>query len=434
MARIKIEGTSRQRDDEDLEVVAILGPILRRLGTQSAPTTPASRSSAARLVPKAERSPEPPSRPKSADQEPVAGPSGIQTIPKSVWHPNTPKRTPKRRLESLPCLDPTSSRHIVDFLPISIIDSASTDHRLRYIIDLEREYIEDYSLLINYLIEPERDRSGCVAGYKLLNESPGQFGFSYMAIRDPKINHRFHSGIKSVVKVIDDLKLVRNFSDERLRDNLLHELWHPGLIQVDDVAATNHCTIIGMEHSYRNMRHLIGPTGKCPPRFKLITFQILDALKYLHSRQIIHGNLKPNNVLIDSNPESPRVKLTDYYYLHLYHQDEIWKQKLRKPDPCMAPEILRSSLYDHGIDIWSLGTLTYLMVTGEYPFNDVEDYQEDEQNFERIFRRSNMFFNTNFKNFLRAVLAMDRDARPTASEAQAMEWFVVSITNTILDH
>eukprot|EP01122_Echinamoeba_exundans_P001320 TRINITY_DN11399_c0_g1_i1.p1 TRINITY_DN11399_c0_g1~~TRINITY_DN11399_c0_g1_i1.p1 ORF type:complete len:456 (-),score=140.36 TRINITY_DN11399_c0_g1_i1:140-1507(-) len=112
-------------------------------------------------------------------------------------------------------------------------------------------------------------------------------------------------------------------------------------------------------------------------RSRFYSAEIILGLEYLHSKGIIYRDLKPENLLFDSEGH---IKITDF---------GLSKQGLDKPDDrtktfCgtpeyLAPEVLQGKDYGKEVDWWSLGTLIYEMLVGNPPFYD-EDTQKMYQN------------------------------------------------------
>lgn len=92
--------------------------------------------------------------------------------------------------------------------------------------------------------------------------------------------------------------------------------------------------------------------------------QIIFALEYLHSRNIIYRNLKPENILINKNGY---IKLTDF---ELVKNLDDRTYTLCGTPGYMAPEIILNKGYGLGVDWWALGILLYEMICGVDPFAD----------------------------------------------------------------
>lgn len=93
--------------------------------------------------------------------------------------------------------------------------------------------------------------------------------------------------------------------------------------------------------------------------------QIVTAIAFVHSHSVAHRDLKPQNILIT---KFPNVKVTDFG-LCGYIDDE--KMKTFCGSPCYtAPECLSRVQYDGALsDVWSLGVILYVLVTGHHPWN-----------------------------------------------------------------
>ena len=98
--------------------------------------------------------------------------------------------------------------------------------------------------------------------------------------------------------------------------------------------------------------------------------QVLLAINYMHKQKIVHRDLKPENILIsggkDGSDEAITVKLTDFGFA-CYFTDQGMSTILGSP-LYMAPEIVKEETYDEKVDIWSIGVITHILITGCPPF------------------------------------------------------------------
>ena len=101
---------------------------------------------------------------------------------------------------------------------------------------------------------------------------------------------------------------------------------------------------------------------------RILFQQICKAVAFLHDHKIAHLDIKPENVLLD---EAGKAKLCDFGSSHSFYESiqcEIGTLLYR------APEILFTSSFDKAsADIWSLGVVLYLLLTGEYPYSGSTD-------------------------------------------------------------
>ena len=95
--------------------------------------------------------------------------------------------------------------------------------------------------------------------------------------------------------------------------------------------------------------------------------QTIDALRHTHAKQIIHQDLKPDNVLLNNKGE---VKLSDYgLSQHMWRASIKDLKKVRGTGPYMSPEIYTiEGKAVYATDVWALGVFTYEMVELLRPF------------------------------------------------------------------
>lgn len=90
----------------------------------------------------------------------------------------------------------------------------------------------------------------------------------------------------------------------------------------------------------------------------------------MHKKNIAHRDIKPENVLMQSKEvQKLDLKITDFGFAKFYDpRDGGLKESLGSP-LYMAPEIVKNLAYDTKVDIWSLGVVAYILLSGKPPFN-----------------------------------------------------------------
>ena len=106
-----------------------------------------------------------------------------------------------------------------------------------------------------------------------------------------------------------------------------------------------------------------------------IIYEIVLGIKYLHNYGIIHRDLKPDNIMLTENNDKGHIKIMDFGL------SKILGKKEKTADgfgtlTFVSPEVLIRKPYNKEIDIWSIGVILYLMLSGDLPFDDKDD---DEQ-------------------------------------------------------
>jgi serine/threonine protein kinase len=180
-----------------------------------------------------------------------------------------------------------------------------------------------------------------------------------------------------------------------------------------------------------------------------IASQIVDAIVYLHSINVCHRDIKPDNVLcIDRKLDLyGHVKLADLGYSTDFHGGGAHgggaggggvrlKRLLGTPE-YLAPEMIRCMRewreqgqhdgYDQSIDFWSLGVLIYELLAGLPPFFSEDDDEQMEMTLtaELVFPEQ-MFDNVSVEaqNLISWLLQRDPERRPTAEELASHPWLV----------
>jgi len=96
------------------------------------------------------------------------------------------------------------------------------------------------------------------------------------------------------------------------------------------------------------------------------TYQILQALKYLHSNKIIHRDLKLGNLFLSDKME---MKLGDFGLAAKLEFDSEKRHTVCGTPNYIAPEILENKGgHSYAVDIWSLGVIIYTLTVGKPPF------------------------------------------------------------------
>jgi eukaryotic-like serine/threonine-protein kinase len=148
-------------------------------------------------------------------------------------------------------------------------------------------------------------------------------------------------------------------------------LSHPGIVTVHDALedpVTKSCYIV-MEFVEGQTLEKALLNGPAFPVEKALTIarQIGEALDYAHRQKIIHRDLKPANILLT---EDGRAKITDFGIAKVIATEDAHRTLAIMGTPAyMSPEQVMGGELDASSDVFSLGILLYLMLTGEKPFS-----------------------------------------------------------------
>uniref|UniRef100_G1LPL3 Serine/threonine-protein kinase n=1 Tax=Ailuropoda melanoleuca TaxID=9646 RepID=G1LPL3_AILME len=114
-------------------------------------------------------------------------------------------------------------------------------------------------------------------------------------------------------------------------------------------------------------------------RNEVAILQILVALRHLHFKNIVHCDLKPENVLLASADPFPQVKLCDFGFARIIGEKSFRRSVVGTP-AYLAPEVLLNQGYNRSLDMWSVGVIMYVSLSGTFPFNEDEDIKDQIQN------------------------------------------------------
>ena len=261
----------------------------------------------------------------------------------------------------------------------------------------------------------------------------GTFGEVYLTQKDGSMN--YYATKRMEKKMVDDPRYKKYFKNEI---SILQRLFHPNIIRLEDLKAT-------LNHYYIIMEYCNGGSlNQCLNRYKelyhrpfteeivqYIMKQVLSAVKFIHSQNIIHRDLKLDNILVnflnqadyDSvNMLKTRVKLIDFGFASSKDENEMYSTAIGSPlnmDPLIlkkfnAGRVQTNDLYyDEKADIWSLGALCYQMLIGNSPF-DAYNMQELVAKIEEGTYKVPTNLSREVVSFLNGMLQYDPKKRLTA--------------------
>jgi serine/threonine protein kinase len=149
----------------------------------------------------------------------------------------------------------------------------------------------------------------------------------------------------------------------------VRELEHPSTIKLFDFGQIESGQIyIAMELLSGVSLEMALQNGPLPPeRVDRILGQVCGALQEAHEKGIVHRDLKPDNIYLTTHAGQDVVKVLDFGMAK--HDEQLAKQgTVLGTPPYMSPEQFRGGQLDARSDIYSLGVVTYEMLTGRLPF------------------------------------------------------------------
>jgi len=153
--------------------------------------------------------------------------------------------------------------------------------------------------------------------------------------------------------------------------NAISQLNHPNIVNFIEFGYSGtmptRIPYIVMEYfEGKSLKYFLRDPHKLKLEHKLyIIVQIAQALSAVHRKNILHRDIKPDNILVD---KSLNVKITDFGICHLPTSDLTRTSDLMGSPGYMAPEYLKYGTADKTIDIYALGVVSYELLLGVRPF------------------------------------------------------------------
>uniref|UniRef100_A0A8C7I8E3 non-specific serine/threonine protein kinase n=1 Tax=Oncorhynchus kisutch TaxID=8019 RepID=A0A8C7I8E3_ONCKI len=182
--------------------------------------------------------------------------------------------------------------------------------------------------------------------------------------------HCLSVSVQVAIKIVDKTQL----DDENLKKifrevQIMKMLRHPHIIRLYQVMETERMIYLVTEYASGGeilVNHLVAHGRMAEKDARRKFKQIVAAVHFCHCRNIVHRDLKAENLLLDHNLN---IKIADFGFSNLFSRGQLLKTWCGSP-PYAAPELFEGKEYDGPkVDIWSLGVVLYVLVCGALPFD-----------------------------------------------------------------
>ncbi len=156
--------------------------------------------------------------------------------------------------------------------------------------------------------------------------------------------------------------------------------------------------------------------------------QICEGLQHMHENNVVHLDLKPENIMFETRT-SQNVKIVDFGLATHLDPDEVVKVSAATVE-FAAPEIVEKEAVGFATDMWAVGVLTYVILSGLSPFGGVDD-EETQANILNC--RVNLpdshfgIISENGKDFIRKLLLRQKGDRLNVFEALDHPWLNLEV-------
>lgn len=242
------------------------------------------------------------------------------------------------------------------------------------------------------------------------------------------------TGVKYAVKCLDLGLVDTDDGLARLREEIfiMCQLDHPNIVRLEEVYESHSEIYLVQELCLGG--ELFDRLDEQPEyhytesECARLVKQMLCAVRYLHSKGIIHRDLKLENFLFSSTAKDSELKMIDFGLSKHFRYGEVQHEAVGTPYT-VAPEVIKGS-YDERCDIWAIGVITFLLLSGEPPFGGCGGPEP------LMTVRANILSGTysfepaeiwgsvsqGARAFISSLLVIDPQKRPTARAAQKLPW------------
>lgn len=156
--------------------------------------------------------------------------------------------------------------------------------------------------------------------------------------------------------------------------------------------------------------------------------KMLKSVAYCHAAKIAHCDMKPKNLLLMSEDNDSYIKLADFGFAARCHEPKSLTKQCGTPF-FVSPEILMRKAYDQQSDMWSVGCIVFLLLSGNLPFMG----RSQKELFRKIVAGKFVFaaedwddISPEAKDLVKRLLVLDPDDRMTAMDALRHPWLKTS--------
>jgi MAP/microtubule affinity-regulating kinase len=254
-----------------------------------------------------------------------------------------------------------------------------------------------------------------IGKYKLL-KTIGKGNFAKV-----KLAKHIPTGMEVAIKIIDKTALNQSSLQKLFREvRIMKQLDHPNIVKLYQVMETEQTLYLVMEYaSGGEVFDYLVAHGRMKEKEARAKFrQIVSAVQYLHSKNIIHRDLKAENLLLDS---AMNIKIADFGFSNNFSVGSKLDTFCGSP-PYAAPELFQGKRYDGPeVDVWSLGVILYTLVSGSLPF-DGANLKELRERVLRGKYRIPFYMSTDCENLLKKFLVLNPARRGTLEQIMKDRW------------
>ena len=245
------------------------------------------------------------------------------------------------------------------------------------------------------------------------------------------LNIKNIGGEKVAVKIVDRLKAPQDFQQKFLPRELKYwpTMRHPNLVRLFHCFEEGRRVFLILEHvengnalRYIQLHHNVRESVA-----RRWTYQITDAVRYMHDRDIAHRDLKLENLLLDKDYN---IKICDFGFVKADTAKDLSRTYCGSKSYA-APEILQGRPYEpKKADIWAIGVIMFIFVTGRMPFDETKGTKhilKEQQELKFPWPKT---LSEECKGLVLMIFEFPFSTRPTIQHVSNHKWFVNKAKDT----
>ncbi|XP_063714547.1 serine/threonine-protein kinase MARK2-like isoform X3 [Symsagittifera roscoffensis] len=260
-----------------------------------------------------------------------------------------------------------------------------------------------------------RSHENIIGKYKL-GKTIGKGNFAKV-----KLAKHLPSDKDVAVKIVDKNKLNASSLTKLHREvKIMKMVEHPNIVRLYEVIEERNFMYLIMEYaSGGEVFDYLVAHGRMKEKEARVKFrQIVSAIQYCHAKNIIHRDLKAENLLLD---HEMNIKIADFGFSNEFSIGTKLDTFCGSP-PYAAPELFQGKKYDGPeVDVWSLGVILYTLVSGSLPF-DGGTLKELRERVLRGKYRIPFYMSTDCENLLKRFLVLNPVKRSTLEQIMQDRW------------
>lgn len=184
------------------------------------------------------------------------------------------------------------------------------------------------------------------------------------------------TGDEAVAVKVISRQTVTETAQLRQEVEVLRRISHPNIVRFRDLKKSPTHFYLVLEYcAGGDLSQFLREHGRAAEEVaRRFLTQIAAGLCVLHRENVLHRDLKPQNILLSDGTDSPMLKIADFGFARALQPQDMAATVCGSP-LYMAPEILRHEPYDARADLWSVGAIMFEVLMGKTPFSGVNPMQ-----------------------------------------------------------